>query len=515
MMRRQAASAASDDLFISEHIQRDIKGKTIRGGVSTGVGQGFRFVISLGLGAVLARLLSPADFGLLGMVTVVTNFVFIFSHLGLHTATVQKAQITQREVSTLFWFNVGSSLLVALTTAALGPVLAWFYGEPRLTVVTAFLSLALFITGIGLQHEALLRRQMRFTELASLEVLSPTIGLLCGIAAAFAGLGYYSLIVNYIVAALVSTVLMWTFCRWLPGRPGRLKEVQSMLTFGRDVTGFQIVNYLSRNVDNLLIGRYYGAFQLGIYSKAYSLLLLPLNQIALPFSSVAVPALSRLNEDPERYRAAYLRMLQMVCFLSMPIAAFTVGAADWVVRLVLGPQWDAAAHVFRLLGIFALVQPVYSTIGWLFVSQGRARAQLSSGVIGSTGSVLAIVAGLPWGAVGVAASFSIFSALVRTPYTIWVVGREGPVRARHLYSTAAPFLSAALISLAGILLIHRWSSLNALTGSIVAGIITLIASGGFLALTTSGRAAFRGMFEMARSFRNRETAEPANTAAHP
>lgn len=228
-----------------------------------------------------------------------------------------------------------------------------------------------------------------------------------------------------------------------------------MLAFGRNLTGFGIVNYFARNLDNLLIGRVWGSQQLGLYAKAYQLLLLPIDQINSPIATVAVPALSRLTDSPERYRQAYLRILEKVTILTMPGVAFMIGTSDWIVQIVLGPQWVGATRIFAWLGIAGLIQPIANTTGWLFISQGRARDMFRWGIIGSSIIVASIVAGLPWGAIGVAASYSLTFVFVVAPLLFWFVGRHGPVRGFDLYSAMAPAVLAAVSVLTTVYVLRR------------------------------------------------------------
>jgi PST family polysaccharide transporter len=340
----------------SEHLRTDdvraeLGARAARGGAVTMASQGLRFGVMILMTAVLGRLLTPRDYGLVGMVGILLGFVALFKDLGLASATIQREELTQREVSTLFWLNLGFSVCVMLLTAGVAPLLAWFFGEPRLVAVTAAYSVGFVFGGLAVQHEALLRRRMRFAALAGANLAALFVNAATTIGLAWLGFGYWSLVYGQLALGAAYAVCVWGVCGWRPGRPGRLAEVRALLAFGRDLTGFTVINYFARNLDNLLIGRVWGAVQLGFYAKAYQLLLLPIDQVIEPVTSVAVPALSRLNEEPERYRQAYLRLLEKVAMVTMPLMAFMVVAADWVVRVVLGPQWDESARLFAVLGV--------------------------------------------------------------------------------------------------------------------------------------------------------------------
>lgn len=440
----------------TDHLMNDLGGRTTRGGVTTVVSQGLKFLAGMGTTIVLARLLTPQDYGLVGMVAVVTGFVSMFKDMGLSTATVQRAEVSSEQVSTLFWVNVAASLVIMVVTVALAPAVAWFYHEPRLLWITIVFAGSFIFGGLTAQHEALLRRQMRFTALAAVELGSLGVSIVVAIVLALRGAGYWALVLSQVALAFAYAVGVWSVCGWRPGLPRRYSGVRQMIAFGRNLTGFSIVNYFARNLDNMLIGRFWGSAQLGLYARAYQLLLLPIEQINAPVAAVSVPALSRLVDSPERYRQAYLRILEKIVILTMPAMALMIATSDWVVALLLGPRWADVSRLFALLGIGGLLQPAANTVGWLFITQGRTRQMFQWGLIGSTIIVASILAGLPWGATGVAASYSLVFVFVVTPLLFWFVGRSGPVRTIDFYRTIAPTAYATICVLAALLVLRRW-----------------------------------------------------------
>lgn len=485
--------SAADHLR-TDDVRADVGARAARGGAVTMASQGLRFALMLASTAVLGRLLTPQDYGLVGMVAIVMGFVALFKDLGLASATIQREELSQREVSTLFWLNLGFSLAVALLTAAAAPLVARFFGDPRLTAVTTAYAAGFIFGGLAVQHEALLRRRMRFAALAGANIAALVVNAVTTVALAWAGFGYWSLVCGQLALGLAYAACLWAVCGWRPGRPGRLSEVRALLAFGRDLTGFTVVNYFARNLDNLLIGRVWGAAQLGFYAKAYQLLLLPIDQVIEPVTSVAVPALSRLNGEPERYRLAYLRLLEKVAMVTMPLMAFLVVTSDWVVRVVLGPQWGEAALIFSVLGVAGVVQPAASSTGWLFVTQGRSREMLRWGFIGPPLTVLFIVAGLPWGAAGVAASYAAGNLCVVTPLLFWYVGRRGHVGARDIYKALAPMLCAALCAGASVFALRRVAGgLHPLAGLAAAFAVTVGVSFLIFALLPRGRRALQDL----------------------
>jgi O-antigen/teichoic acid export membrane protein len=410
-LAREAAAA----VFDVGHLTTDLKGRVVRGGVVTISAQAGRFALqTIGMIA-LARILTPADFGLVAMVTVLTGFVSLFKDAGLPQATIQRQEITHSQISALFWINVGLSAVLMLVTAAMAPAISWFYGEPRLRRVTLALAVTFLATGLTVQHDALLKRQMRFHALAAKDVISAAAGILVAVVLARAGAGYWALVAMPAVTTIIQMVLAWMMSPWRPGRPRRAPGVRSMLVFGGNLTGSQVIGYVDRNADNVLIGWYWGAGPLGLYATAYRLLMLPLTQLNAPIAAVAIPAFSRLQEDPERFARYYLGTISMIMWLSAPLFGFLFLAAEPVIVLTLGEQWRGAAPVFRILGICALTQPLYSTTGWLFVSRGRTDRLFRLGLLIAPVVVGSFVLGLPFGITGVALAYSLVLLAILAP----------------------------------------------------------------------------------------------------
>ncbi|MBD2166675.1 lipopolysaccharide biosynthesis protein [Calothrix membranacea FACHB-236] len=414
-MKNLSSNEKQQQYFNTDHLKADLKGRSVRGGAITMVAQIAKFGLTLVSNVVLARLLTPQDYGLVGMVTAVTGFVTLFKDLGLSMATVQKEEINHEQVSTLFWVNVGLSVVTALITVAITPAIAEFYHEPRLIWITLVLASGFIISGLGVQHSALLNRQMQYKVLMFNDVLATFLSIVAAIIAAFYGLGYWALVIMPLVSGVISTVGLWIACAWRPGLTARLVGVGSMLAFGGHLTAFSTVNYFARNLDNVLIGRSWGAQQLGLYAKAYQLLLLPLNQINAPITRVAIPSLSRLQQEPEKFRYYYLKALSIVAFLTMPTITFMIVAAEEIIGTLLGSQWQGAVAIFRLLSISALVQPICNTTGWLFISRGKTQQMFKWGLFSSSLIVASFFIGLPFQAYGVALSYTIAMFLQAAP----------------------------------------------------------------------------------------------------
>ena len=408
----------------------------------TGAAQAMRLACQIVSVVVMSRLLDPADFGLLAMCAPVLAFVALFQNLGLTQATIQKRSVTHEEVTFLFWVSVGVACGLGALLVLVAPLIALFYGEPRTAPLTAALALPLIAYGMSSQHYALLNRAMRFGILAAIECVAVATGLVVGIGWAMVSPSVWALYAGTLAAAVSTTGLFWAASAWLPGRPRRVEGAGGLLRFGAGVTGFGVANFVSRNADNVLIGRVWGDVALGFYSRAYRLLLFPLQQVNTPVAKVMLPTLSRLTDEPTAYRATFLRVQGLVAIVAVPGVVAMIAMADTLVPLALGPKWAPVVPIFAALGFAGLFQPLNGTAHWLLVSQGRTDEYVRLGVVTAFWSLGAFAIGIRWGPVGLAAAYAASEAL-RTPFVWWYVGRSGPVGWRDTAGTLGPILVGA------------------------------------------------------------------------
>mgnify|MGYP006281520885 CR=1 FL=1 len=435
------------DILQNGRAESSLKGRSVRGGAVTVASQAARFVFQLISTAVLARLLTPADFGLVAMVLAITNFAFLFRSAGLSAATVQRRDVSLDQVSNLFWINVGFGIALGAILVALAPAVAWFYDEPRLVQITMGLATMFVFYGFSTQHRAVLLRSMRFGAIAAGDISGVVSGVAAALVAAYLGAGYWSLVVMHVTTAAVTAVAAWIALRWLPSLPKRGVNIRELLGFGGRVTAFDAVNYFSRNMDNLLIGRVLGSAALGFYSRAYSLMMLPIRQLRTPLMGVGLPALSKLQDDPERYARYYSRMVQLLSFVVAPVTVFLGTYASELVRVVLGPGWESAATVFAILAPAGAIQAVAGTNGMVMLSSGNGRRYFRFGVAMAVLTVGAFVAGLPFGIRGVAGFYSAVNVVALYPMLKYSF-KHTPVQVKDFFRGAAVPYLLAIVSVA-------------------------------------------------------------------
>lgn len=412
--------APGDEAYVDVAAVRDELGtRAARSGASKLVEQGVILVLSIGSTMVLARLLTPADFGVIAMVSTLTALVQSLKHFGLPMAAVHRDTLAIDDVDALFWLNLKLGAATFVLMAAMAPVLAWFYDEPRVAGATVAMALALVVLGLGAQHESLLMRQLRFTTLAVINVGATLIGFLVGIGAAWWGAGYWALVLQLLVTNALYSGSMWSVCRWRPRRSAAGSErLRDLLRYGKQYSLFSVIEHAGRNVDRVLIGYASGAAALGLYDNAFRWSRFPVTQIYAPLTNVAVSGLSRMQREAERFRDYFYRGALPVLTVTLPATLLVAVAARDVVLVLLGDQWLEAVPLLRLLAVAAFLRCFTKLTQWLYLAEGRTHRQLRWGILATPVLVGAVAAGVPWGAYGVAVGFAAAS-LVLTPPAVW------------------------------------------------------------------------------------------------
>jgi O-antigen/teichoic acid export membrane protein len=480
---------------------------------------GISLAIQIAGAMILARLLTPRDFGL---VTMVTTFSMLFMNAaanGFADALLQVRDITHRMASTLFWINIAIAAVLTVAFAASGPLLATFFGETPVALIAVGLAAQVFLTALWVVHTTLLRKAMRFSALAKNDIVAKAVGVLTSIAFGLAGWGYWALVIGACALSLSTAIGVWILCPWVPGLPRRRTGARPALVFAAHMTARYSFNYVARNSDNLLVGWRFGAHALGFYKKAYDLFTLSFMQLINNNATVAVSALSRLRDDKPQYLRFVLAAIGVTALLGMGLAGDLTLIGKDLMRILLGPGWDTAGLIFTFFAPAIGIMMVNGIHGWLHVSLGRADRYLVWGIIEWVATIALFLAGLPWGPVGVAVAWGVSFWALTLPALAYA-GKPVGLTMGAVFGAIWKYVAAALAAgTVAALALARISWLSGATGVSWAFARIAIDSALFLGLYLGavillhrGTAPLQRMGRLVRELRSRKDLAPAVSA---
>jgi len=404
------------DVYFEDHREStDLGRRAVRGGIVSVAMQYGNGILQIVAAIVLARLLTPADFGLVAIITVLTSFAPLLIDFGLGDATTQRSKITPGQISSLFWLATGIGVVVAVSLAACSPLIAAIYHQPVLRPIALCTAITFVLWGLSNQHLALLRRTMQFGRIARIQLLGTLAGIVAAIALALAGFGYWALVARPIVNAACVAAGAWLGCRWRPGRPTLDSEVKSMVRFGLHVVGFSVTYTVARAVDRITLGLFYRPDQVGYYQNAITLYENSIFSVFSQIHTVGSAALSKLQSNPEALRQKYAAALAAMTFFVMPVAAILSVTGQDVAVILLGEKWRTAGFLLGIIALRGIFQAVEMSQGWLHLSIGRADRWRNWGVISLVVQIAAVLGGLPFGPTGVAIAGVVTSVLLAFP----------------------------------------------------------------------------------------------------
>src|SRR5271163_2744444 len=432
------------DAYFEDHQESgDLGRRAVRGGIVSVATQYGNGALQILAAVVLARLLTPADFGLVAIITVLTSFAPLLIDFGLGDATTQRSKITPSQISSLFWLASGIGLAVAVTVAACSPLIAAIYREPRLQPIALCTAITFVLWGVSNQHLALLRRTMQFGRIARIQLLGTLAGIVIAIVLAIGGYGYWALVARPIANALCVAVGAWLGCRWRPGFPAFDSEVKSMARFGLHVVGFSVTYTVAKAVDRIALGLFYRPAQVGYYQNAITLYENSIFSVLTQVHTVGSAALSKLQSNPVALRQRYEMALSALAYFVMPAAAILSVTAEDVTVILLGEKWRAAGSLLRIIALRGIFQVVEASQGWLHLSIGRADRWRNWGIVTLAVQIVAVLGGLPFGATGVAVAGVIVSVLIAVP-SISYAGRPIGVGSAVVIRAVGPQLIGAI-----------------------------------------------------------------------
>ncbi len=453
-----------------------VRDLAVRGAGATLFSGGATVAIQIIATVTLARLLTPAQFGVVAMVTTFSLLLVNFGLNGFTEAVIQKDEINRYLVSNLFWVNLGAGVLLTLGFAASGSLLARLYHNPLVTPVAMGVSLTILIGSTSALHLALLKRAMRFSVVSMNDIVARVVYVVSSILLAWLGWGYWALVCGLLAQQLSTAAGAWILCSWFPNWPRRVQGTASMVKFALNVYGRFCVNYFSRNTDNLLVGWRFDATALGFYKKAYDLFALSAGLLVSPLSVVAVAALSRFKDDQLQYRRLLLNSLTVMAFVGMGMSATLTLVGKDVIRLLLGPGWEVSGRIFTFFGPGIGVMLLYGTHGWIHLSIGKADRWFRWGIIEFAFTSLLFILALPWGPEGIAAAWTLSFWILAIP-AFWYAGNPIGFGVRPVLSVVWRYiLSSALAggAAAGILQFLHFSSSEAPTNLFAVARIVLV-----------------------------------------
>lgn len=435
------------------------------------VNQSVRFVIAI----ILARLLLPEHFGLVGMVFILTGFAATFGEMGLGAALIQRSEVDRDHLNAVFWTQVIAGCLLTLVFIAGAPLVARFFGEPVLTAITTVVAFQFILESLTIVQAAQLKRTMDFRTLATIETGAAVIAGGLGIGMALSGLGVWSLVGQSLGSSAIGVAWLWAVSPWRPQLSFRWSKLKDLLGFGTHLMGFNVFNYWVRSADDLLIGRVVGSGALGVYSRAYALMLLPLTQISAVLGRVMFPALSSIQRERARVKAIYLRAIRSIALITFPMMVGLLVVADEFVLALLGPQWAEVIPILRWFTLVGLVQSIGTTVGWIYQSQGRTDLMFRWGL--GTGIVLlaSFAVGIQWGTMGVVIAYVLVSGVL-LPYPLFAIpGRLIGLSVREVVRALGSITACALgmgvvVWLADVLMPGAWPDWLALVSQVGLGI---------------------------------------------
>lgn len=476
----------------------DLGRQAARGAFTTLGGQGVRMALQIVSVVVLARLLEPRDYGVLAMVLAVIGVGEIFRDFGLSSAAVQARSLSRGQRDNLFWINTLIGVGLAAVTFAAAVPLAALYDEPALVDVTRALAVTFVLNGAATQFRADLVRRLRFRSLALADIAAATLGLAVAVTTALMGWGVWALVAQQLVQSLVLLLALVLGARWLPGPPHRGEDMRGLLRFGWHLVATQLVGYAANNVDALLIGIRFGAGPLGLYSRAFQLLMTPLTQLRAPTTTVALPVLSRLSEDEQRYGQFLCRGQLALGYTLVCGLAVVAGAAAPVTDLFLGDRWASVTPLLRLLAIAGGLQTLSYVGYWVYLSRGLTGALLRYSLLTAAIKVVCVVVGSTWGVVGVAAGYALAPALT-WPLSLWWLSRRTaiPVLALLRGGLRVLLVAAAVASAAALTTAASGDALAVLQVGYAFGAAAVVLSLAAL-LSRAVRDDLRGVADIAR-----------------
>lgn len=448
----------------------NLKSKVKNGLKWTFVDQILSQVIFLVFSIFLARILTPSIFGIVSMVTIFSNFAALFIDLGFSAALIQKKEITQSHYSSVFWLNLSIGILMYLIFYVSAPLISLFYNQPELTLLIRVICLSFIVSSFASVQANILIKELHFKKKVIINWIAMLIGYALAFIMAYQGYGVWSLVMMTLLTAILNSILYWFVSKWVPLFIFEWKKVKELSHYGLNFLGEASVNYWSRNFDNFIIAKVLGSTDLGIYTRAYSLMLLPLRNVSTIITKVMFPAFSKKQDDIQVLKKYYLSIIQYIALITFPLMIGLSIVSREFVLLFFGSQWSAMIPVLSILSGLGAIQSIVSLNGLIYNSLGRVNIAFKVSILTNIVLVIAFVIGVNYGLIGVAYSYLIASALLLIPmYQIAI--KQINTTLLEVFKTIKGILLASLLMALFLLIISNYSDFSILNGLIVKVII--------------------------------------------
>jgi PST family polysaccharide transporter len=422
-----------------------LKQKTISGIAWNTIGKISNQILQFILSVILMRLLLPSDYGLLAMAMVLIGFAGIFSEFGFSSALIQNQNITESHKSSIFWLNIIIGSILTLLFFIFADTFAQFYNNENLTKVIKYLSFSFVISSINIVPGTLLQKEMRYDVINKIDVSIVLLSGILSVFMAFNGWGVMSLVFQSLFSQIVKVPLLYLSTKWKPKFIFNKNSIKELFSYSAYLTGFSIINYGARHSDDLLIGKFMGAESLGIYSRAYSLMLMPITQVISLVSNVMFPALSSIQNDKERVKRIFINVIQTIAFITFPMMIGLIAVADNFILGIFGSKWAEVTPIIQILAFVGVLQTIGNPSGWIYTSQGKTDWMFWWGVFGSGSAVIAIVIGVLIGSIySVAMAYLIINIILAYP-VIAIPGKLINMKFSEVYSSVLSILFVSII----------------------------------------------------------------------
>lgn len=462
------------------NVEEGLPAKAARGAALTLTGQIGKTVLQAFGVIVLARLLTPVDFGLIAMVVAFAGFGEVVRELGLGLAAIQAKVLTTAQRDNLFWANTLLGCAIGVFFFAMSWPIAELYGDARLVAITQCISVTFIFNGMAAQYRAGLQRDLRYTGVVVADLASMLCGVSSAVALATIGWGYWAVVVQQIVQPVIGFAVIVAVSRWVPGRIRRGQGTRALLTSGGNIFGYQLLTYISRNIDTVLVGARFGPTAVGYYSRGFQLVTVPLTQFLTPSVRVAVSVLAKLQDDVSAFTRYLQRAQDAVLFACLGLLGLLFGLAPHVVSLMLGPNWGEVVPIFEILAIAAVFQVLSFPPYWAFLALGHTRANLLQAVVARILLIAAAVVGSLFSVEGVAIGYAAGTALA-WPIAIYALSRVSSLQVSGLVWSACRHMLVFGFGSALVRFSDEQMGLSAVI-SIALGSVVMLTYVGFVAL---------------------------------